>query len=93
MNDRSIDLFDVEQANVKHETSHVHAYLRAASDKVYTIYVGRYRDLGDGVRGYPLAASQAKQVERFGRFNAKRLAELAADPETIKAARTLAGLE
>jgi hypothetical protein len=93
MDDRSIDLFDIEQPDSKYGTTHVHAYLRGSSDKTYTVYVGRYRYLGDGVRGYSLATSCGREIERFGRFSAKRLAELAAEPRTLNIARNLAGLE
>ena len=92
MDNRSIDLFDLPQVDTKHETSHVHASLRACSDGTYTVFVTRYRDVGDGVRGYTLAASRGQAVERFARFSAKRLADLAADPGVVGLARALAGL-
>ena len=92
MSDRSIDLFDVEQANDKHETSHVHAYVRGCSDRTYTVFVARYRDLGDGVRGYALSAVTGFEVERFARYSAKRIAQIAADESVIAKARALAGI-
>jgi len=92
MDNRSIDLFNIEQVNDKHKTTHVHAYLRASSDKAYTIYVSPYRVDGP-VRIHPVMAARAHDVERFGRFSAKRLTELANDPKTLNIARALAGLE
>ena len=92
MIDRSIDLFDIPHANAKHGTTHIHAYLRADSDKHFTVYVAAYREDGP-VRIHPLMASAARRVERFGRFSEKRLTALANDPEVMKVARALAGLE
>jgi hypothetical protein len=92
MDNRNIDLFNIEQVNDKYKTTHVHAYLRASSDKAYTIYVSPYRMDGP-VQVHPVMASRSRELERFGRFSAKRLAELAADPNTLNVARALAGLE
>lgn len=89
MNDnRSIDLFHEEQVNERHGTTHVHAYLTYRHG-VYAVFVAPYRDLGDGVRGYPLGATASRFVDEAPRFNAKRLAALAADPYTMFAARSL----
>jgi hypothetical protein len=89
MNDnRSIDLFIEEQVNDKHDTTHVHAYLRFVPSG-YVLFVAPYRDLGGSVRGYPLGATEWKRVAEAPRFNAKRLAALAADPATLDLARSL----
>jgi hypothetical protein len=91
MNDnRSIDLLDEEQVNTRHDTTRVHAYLRFTQGE-YILFVAPYRDLGGGVRGYPMGATEWKRVEVAPRFNAKRLAALAADPATLDLARDLAG--
>ncbi len=92
MIDRSIDLFDMPHADAKYGTTHIHAYLRADGNKSYAVYVSRYRMDGP-VQIHPLTASRSRELERFGRFSAKRLAELAADPNTLNIARALAGLE
>jgi len=88
--DRSIDLFDEAQPNARHDTTHVHAYLSFVPGG-YAMFVTRYRDLdaAPGVRGYPLGATVAQGVEAAGRYNAKRLAALAADPSTLALARNL----
>lgn len=89
MNDkRSIDLFIEEQVNDKHGTTYVDAYLTYRNG-VYAVFVAPYRDLGGGVRGYPLGATVSRFVEAAPRFNAKRLAALAADPATLDLARSL----
>ena len=89
MNDnRSIDLFIEEQVNERHETTHVHAYLRFTHG-VYVVFVAPFRDLGGGVRGYPMGAGEWRRIEVASRFNAKRLAALAADPYTMFAARSM----
>lgn len=91
MNDkRSIDLFIEEQVNDQHDTTHVRAYLRFTHG-VYAVFVAPYRDLGGGVRGYPLGAGEWKSIEEAPRFNARRLAALAADPSTLNLARLMAG--
>ena len=92
--DRSVDLFDLPQVNAKHQTSHVHAYLRHTAGEGYVVFVTRYRDMegAPGVRGYPLSATVARGVEPAPRYNAKRLATLAADPAVLDLARSLAGL-
>ncbi len=92
MSDRSIDLFDVEQVNDKHSTTGVHAYVRGCTDGTYTVFVTRYRELVDGVRGYALSAVTGFEVERFARYSAKRLAQIAADESVIAKARALAGI-
>lgn len=89
--DRSVNLFDVPQVNAKHDTTRIHAYLRHTQGG-YVLFVAPYRDLGDGVRGYPLGATEWKRVEPAPRYNAKRLATLAADPAVLDLARSLAGL-
>lgn len=91
MNDkRSIDLFVEEQVNERHGTTHVHAYLRHTQGG-YVLFVAPYRDLGDATRGYPLGATEWKSIEAAPRFNARRLAALAADPSTLNLARLMAG--
>lgn len=90
---RCIDIFDFEQACVKHATTHVHAYLRACADNRYTVFVTRYRDMGDGVRGYPLGSTRTRDVEAFARYSAKRLTQLASDPQVLAAAHELASME
>jgi hypothetical protein len=91
MNDnRTINLLDAEQVNTHHETTHVHAYLTYRHG-VYAVFVAPYRDLGDGVRGYPLGATEWKRVETATRFNAKRLAALAADPATLDLVAVMRG--
>jgi nicotinic acid phosphoribosyltransferase len=92
MIDRSIDLFDIEQVNDKYKTTHIHGYLRANNDKTYAVYVSRYRMDGPA-QVHPIMAARSREIERFGRFSAKRLTELAADPKTLNIARDLAGLE
>jgi hypothetical protein len=92
MIDRTIDLFNIEQVNDKYKTTHVHAYLRGGSDKTYAVYVSCYRMDGP-VQVHPIMASRSRELERFGRFSAKRLTELANDPKTLNIARALAGLE
>lgn len=94
MDNRSIDLFDTEQHNVKHGTSHVHAYIRGANGW-YTVYVTRYTpDAGDpGIRRYPLSATEAAHVEVMPRFSAKTLKALASNHNVISKARMLAGME
>jgi hypothetical protein len=97
MTDRSIDLFDnVEHPNAKHNTTHVHAYLRFEQGG-YTVYVCPYfpetAESLAGIRRYPLSAAKARRIEAASRFSAKRLAALAADPNTLNTARSLAGLE
>lgn len=83
MNDnRSITLLDEEQVNERHGTTHVHAYLRHTQGG-YVLFVAPYRDLGGATRGYPLGAAEWKRVENAPRFNARRLAALAADPSTL----------
>ena len=90
--DRSTNLFDEPQPCARHHTSHVHAYLRHAAGEGYVVYVTRYRDMegAPGVRGYPLGATKAQGVEAAPRFNARRLAALAADPAVLDLARNLA---
>lgn len=88
MNERAIDLFIEEQVNDKHDTTHVHAYLRFMHG-VYAVFVAPYRDWGGGVRGYPLGATVSRIIETAPRFNAKRLAALASDPATLDLARAL----
>jgi len=94
MNDnRSINLLDAEQVNTHHETTHVHAYLTYRHG-VYAVFVAPYRDLGGGVRGYPLGAAEWKSLEkatRATRFSAKRLAALAADPATLDLVAVMRG--
>jgi hypothetical protein len=92
MDNRSIDLFNIEQVNDKYKTTHVHAYLRGGSDKTYAVYVSRYRMDGP-VQVHPIMASRSRELERFGRFSAKRLAQIAADPNTLNVARALAEME
>ena len=92
MIDRSIDLFDKEQVNDKHGTTHIHGYLRGDDDKYFTVYVYHYRMDGP-VRVCPVTAASARRVEQFGRFSEKRLITLANDPKTLNIARDLAGLE
>jgi len=90
--DRSIDLFDEPQTSVRHETTHVHAYLHFVAGEGFVVFVTRYRDLdgAPGVRGYPLAATKGIGVEAASRYNARRLAALAADPDVLRLARNLA---
>jgi hypothetical protein len=93
MSDRSIDLFDIE-AVTEHGT-HTHAYLRAEGGW-YVIHTCPYtKETGslEGIRRYPLMAGKAIRVEPCSRFSAKRLAALAADPETLSEAYLLAGIE
>ena len=94
MSDRSIDLFDIE-AVTEHGT-HIHAYLRAEGGW-YVIHTCPYtKETGslEGIRRYPLMAGKAIRVEPCSsRFSAKRLAALAADPETLSEAYLLAGIE
>ena len=92
---RSIDLFDEAQLCARHHTSHVHAYLRHAAGEGYVVFVTRYREMdgAPGVRGYPLGATVARGVEAAPRFNARRLAALAADPSVLDLARNLAAQE
>ena len=91
MNDnRSINLLDAEQVNDQHDTTHVHAYLTYRHG-VYAVFVAPYRDLGGGVRGYPLGAAEWKSIETATRFNAKRLAALAADPATLDLVAAMRG--
>ena len=92
MDNRNIDLFDIPHASEKYKTTHVHAYLRGGSDKTYAVYVSCYRMDGP-VQVHPIMASRSREIERFGRFSAKRLTELANDPKTLNIARALAGLE
>ncbi len=93
MSDRSIDLFDIEA--VTPNGTHIHAYLRAEGGW-YVIHTCPYtKETGslEGIRRYPLMAGKAIRVEPCSRFSAKRLAALAADPETLSEAYLLAGIE
>jgi hypothetical protein len=95
MSDRSIDLFDIEYILETEGTTHIHAYLRAEGG-YYVIHTCPYsKETGnlEGIRRYPLMAGGAVRVEPCSRFSAKRLAALAADPETLAAAKRLAGIE
>lgn len=94
MDNRSIDVFDLPHVLPKNGTTHVQAYVRGANGW-YTLFVCPYTlDTAlEGVRRYPLSATEAVRVEAMTRFSAKRLATLAADPTIISKARALAGME
>lgn len=96
MDNRSIDILDIARPDAKHGTTHVHAYVRAANGW-YILYVCPYSREDatglEGIRRYPLAAGRAHGIEPCGRFSTKRLAALAADPNTLNIARALAGME
>ena len=92
--DRSIDLFDEPQTSVRHETTHVHAYLHFVAGEGFVVFVTRYSEDTSGpltgIRRYPLAATKGIGVEAASRYNARRLAALAADPDVLRLARNLA---
>jgi hypothetical protein len=91
MDNRTITLLDEPQTSVRHETTHVHAYLHYVQGQGYVVFVAPYRDLGGTTRGYPLGAAEWQRVETATRFNAKRLAALAADPATLDLVAVMRG--
>lgn len=96
MDNRSIDLFDIEHPIERHRTTHVHAYIRAEGG-YYVLHTCPYTpettESLSGIRRYPLMAGEARRIEPCTRFNAKRLAHLANDPVVLQAAHRLVGME